>query len=131
MTKGFQLRGVREVELADGLTYKVFFSINAIINLQKKYGSLQKVFAEFEKGADMNFEVFLDFLHQGLQAHHGDIAKEELGNKIDFFSFEGLVQQLFGNVQDVLPPMEQNAGQLKEELPPEVLKAKEAAKKKD
>jgi hypothetical protein len=105
---GKKLQGIRKVKLIDGVEYEIFFSINAIINLIAKHGSLKNVFAEFEKGDEMDFNVFLDFIFEGFQTRNKDIPKEQLGDLIDFFDFPNLTKQIFGTMQDNLPSDEKN-----------------------
>lgn len=100
---GKQLQGMREINLGDGTTYKVFFSFNAMIDLIDKYGSLKIIFAEFEKGDEMNMKVFLDFLYHGIREKNKEVTIEELGANLDFFNMGEYVKQVFGGMKDNLP----------------------------
>lgn len=104
---GARLRGEKQLTVGDE-TYEVFFSVNAMINLQKKYGSIKVVFEEFDKGEDMDFDLFLEFLYQGVHSRNKDITKEELGDKIDFFDFGSVAQEVFGGAIDAMPSNEED-----------------------
>ncbi|MGF9893321.1 hypothetical protein ABEX78_32325 [Priestia megaterium] len=100
---GQQLRGIRKITLSDGIEREAFYNALAVINLQKRYGSLQKVFGEFEKGLEMDFEVFVDFLFEGLKAKNKELTKEEVMEVVDFFDMENIIKGLFGGLTDALP----------------------------
>lgn len=102
---GAKLRGEKKLTIGDEV-YEVFFSVNAMINLQKKYGSIGVVFEEFNKGENMDFDLFLEFLYQGVKSRNKDITKEELGDKIDFFDFGNVAKDVFGGAIDAMPSNE-------------------------
>lgn len=100
---GKQLQGVRKLRLEDGREVEVFFSFNAMIELIDRHGSLKAIFSEFEKGEEMDFNVFLDFLYEGVKTRNKEMTKEELGDNLDFFKLGDYVSNVFGVMKDNLP----------------------------
>lgn len=86
-----------EVEL-QGKKFEVKFDLNALCNLQEKFGDFTKAFDGLEK---QNFKKIRSLLHIGLaNGDNIDITENEVGSLIDMKNINEVVEALtdaFGN----------------------------------
>lgn len=103
MTKGKELKGIEKVVLKDGNTYKIEFTMNALIELEEKFGSVENAFKQMEKKVGLK-EVRL-LAYAGLVEHH-DLTEKEVGRLIDLSKVEELFEAISKAMQYGLPNAE-------------------------
>jgi hypothetical protein len=86
-----------KVTLTDGVERELRFTLNAMAELEDKYGSVEKAFNALEENS---IKALRFILFVGLMADDTDLTEQQVGNLIDMQSMETLMAALteaFGN----------------------------------
>jgi hypothetical protein len=131
--KGSELKGTTFLTLEDGKQYIFKYSMNSLVELEERYGEIEKISDQFKK---INFKNVRHLIYAGLideKLVNGRVYLTEayIGANFELDKMEDTVKIIeeaftksFGKA-----PQEENA--IEEELPQAVQEAMEEAKKKD
>lgn len=105
--KGKDLKNqIATIELKDGNTYKIEFSLNAIVELEELFGDLDKVQKIFNK---FKTKQLRGLLYCGLIEHHPDMTERKAGSLLDFNNMAEVVEKLVEAFTKAFPEDEGNA----------------------
>ena len=98
------LEKVREknvtITLTDGKEYRLRFTLNALAELEDRYGSVEAAFEQLDKGS---FKAIRCLLWAGVLHEHPDMTETENGNLMDIESMQDLVEGITQAVETQLP----------------------------
>src|SRR5690606_14312847 len=95
-----KLMGSKEFTLADGKTYDYFFSLGSAKRFNKKHGSIIKAFEQIGKDGDIDVDMLIDLLYEGIKTCHKDVTVEYIEDVVNFFEIEPIMKELFGGFGD-------------------------------
>lgn len=91
------------IKLADGKDYELRFTLNAMAELEDRYGDVDKAFAAMDKGS---FKAIRCVLWAGLQDQHPELTEQKVGSLIDMASMHEMMGQLNAGLAQDLPDAE-------------------------
>lgn len=86
-----------KIKLDDGAEYELRFTLNALAELEDRYGSPQVAFDKLEKEQSMKALRFI--LWAGMQDAHPDMTEKQVGALIDTANMQNLMESI-SNVFD-------------------------------
>lgn len=89
-----------KIKLADGKEYELRFTLNAMAELEERYGEVDKAFAAMDQGS---FKAIRFVLWAGLHDQHPELTENHVGALIDVASMQDLMQQLNDGLAQDLP----------------------------
>ena len=98
-----------KIALSDGVQRTVRFTLNALAELEDRYGSVQTAFDKLEKENSMKALrciLWAGFLHES-----PDLTEQEVGNLIDIAYMQELVGSLNSALEQDLAPEEESNGE--------------------
>lgn len=98
-----------KIALSDGVQRTVRFTLNALAELEDRYGSVQIAFDKLEKENSMKALrciLWAGFLHES-----PDLTEQEVGNLIDIAYMQELVGSLNSALGQDLAPEEEESGE--------------------
>lgn len=98
-----------KIALSDGVQRTVRFTLNALAELEDRYGSVQIAFDKLEKENSMKALrciLWAGFLHES-----PDLTEQEVGNLIDIAYMQELVGSLNSALGQDLAPEEEQVGE--------------------
>lgn len=107
--KGKELNSKIYVTLADGNKYQIEFTMNAMCELEDKFGSFQAIGEAFK---EPKLKHIRTLLWSGL-LEHNDMTEKEAGSLIDLNDMESLVSQIMKafEMSFPAPKKEENVGE--------------------
>lgn len=94
------------ISLANGQDIEIKFTLSAMAELEKKYGTVEQAFKELEKGS---FTVILNLLWVGTLHSKPEFTEEELGHWIELRDLEYLSKALNEAMESDLPQEADNS----------------------
>ena len=91
------------IKLADGNEYELRFTLNAMAELEERYGDVDKAFNAMDKGS---FKAIRCVLWAGLQDKHPELTEQMVGSLIDMASMHEMMGQLNAGLSQDLPDIE-------------------------
>jgi hypothetical protein len=92
------------IVLADGVERKILLTLNALADLEDKYGSVDAAFDLLNKG---NIKALRFVLWASLQEHHPDLTEQQVGSLVDLKFMTELINTIGAAAQNDLPSEEQ------------------------
>lgn len=81
-----------KIKLDDGVEYELRFTLNALAELEDRYGSPQAAFDKLEKEQSMKALRFI--LWAGMQSAHPNMTETQVGNLIDTANMQDLMESI-------------------------------------
>lgn len=102
---------VKTITLNDGVEREIRFTLNALAELEDKFGSVDAAFAELDKGS---VKAVRFVLWAGLSDTDEGLTEQQVGRLIDLGLINDIMEQLGNALHEDLPaPSEDgNAGQV-------------------
>lgn len=102
-----------KITLTDGAERELRFTLNAMAELEERYGSVDEAFKQLDKGS---FKAIRTILWAGLMHIEPILTEQQVGNLMDLQSMAAMMETLgFAIGQDM--PLEQPKKEAGEELP--------------
>lgn len=93
------------IKLNDGVERELKFTLNALAELEDKYGTVDAAFAELDKGS---FKAIRFVLYAGLLHTDENLTERQVGNLIDTNSLQDMIKQLGAAFDADMPKDEQD-----------------------
>lgn len=79
------------ITLKDGNTYELQFTLNAMAELEEKYGSVEKAFTAMDSGS---FKAIRCILWAGMLEQHPELTEMQVGSMVDLSDLVNLTKTL-------------------------------------
>lgn len=89
-----------KITLKDGIERNMCFTLNAMAELEDKYGSVEEAFAQLDKGS---IKAIRAVLWAGLIHESPDLTEQQVGNLIDIQYLQELVEKMGNAIGSDLP----------------------------
>ena len=99
-----------KITLNDGVERNIKFTLNALAELEEKYGSVQVAFDKLEKENSM--KALRAILWAGFLHETPELTEQQVGNLIDLAYMQELVESLNVALENDMPP---NNGPIQED----------------
>lgn len=108
---------VKTITLSDGVEREIRYTLNAMAEMEDKYGSVQAAFEELDKGS-MKAARFI--LWAGLLHNDEGLTEQQVGNLIDIKCMSDLMESMADAMQEDNPPEKPAIGATSEVADPNV-----------
>lgn len=94
----------KTIDLGDGVEREVIFSLNAMAELEEKYGSVDDAFAKVQNGsvAAIRFLLWCVLVPDG----EADLTEREIGKLIKIDNLNEIMDVLMDTLQEQMPNMD-------------------------
>ena len=88
-----------KIKLSDGVEYEVKFTLNAMAELEEKYGTVDEAFKRVDEGSikAARFVLWAGLMHNGL-------TEQQVGDLVDLQCIHEIMKDLGDALQKDLPP---------------------------
>ena len=97
---------VVKITLSDGVERTIRFTLNALAELEDRYGSVDEAFAQLDKNS---IKAVRFILWAGLMSDDPDLTEQQVGNLIDVRYLQDLMEDLGSALDQDLPTTEGTA----------------------
>lgn len=97
---------VVKITLSDGVERTIRFTLNALAELEDRYGSVDEAFAQLDKNS---IKAVRFILWAGLMSDDPDLTEQQVGNLIDVRYLQDLMEDLGSALDQDLPQAEGTA----------------------
>ena len=89
------------ITLRDGVERELLYTLNALAEMEDKYGSVEEAFKALDKGSikAVRFVIWAGLLHN--EAEH--LTEQQVGNLIDMQCLNDMMETVTGALNDSLP----------------------------
>lgn len=96
---------VKTITLNDGVEREVKFTLNAMAEMEDRYGSVDAAFAELDKGSvkAVRFVLWAGLLHN----EEDSLTEKQVGNLIDLGSMKAIMESMSEAITEGLPEYDQ------------------------
>lgn len=90
---------VTHITLSDGVEREIKFTLNAMAEMEERYGSVEAAFEALDKGSikASRFVLWTGLMHTGL-------TEEQVGELIDIQCIKGIMEKVSDALSNDLPP---------------------------
>lgn len=92
------------ITLNDGVTRELKFTLNALAEMEDRYGSVEEAFKQLENNS---IKAIRFVLWAGLLHTEEGLTEQQVGNLLDMQSLEELVGSISGAMENDMPPAEE------------------------
>jgi hypothetical protein len=98
---------VKTITLNDGVEREIKFTLNAMAEMEDKYGSVDAAFAEVDKGSikAVRFVLWAGLLHN----ENESLTEKQVGNLIDLGSMAAIMESMSEAIVEDLPEQSNEA----------------------
>lgn len=98
---------VKTITLNDGVEREVKFTLNAMAEMEDRYGSVDAAFAELDKGSvkAVRFVLWAGLLHNESES----LTEQQVGNLIDLGSMKAIMESMSEAITEGLPEQTEEA----------------------
>ena len=95
---------ITHITLSDGVEREIRFTLNAMAEMEDRYGSVDAAFEALEKGS---IKAVRFILYAGLLANDEGLTEQQVGNLIDIQCMEDRMAKVNDALTDDMPPKEE------------------------
>lgn len=98
---------VKTITLNDGVEREIKFTLNAMAEMEDKYGSVDAAFAELDKGSikAVRFVLWAGLLHY----EDASLTEQKVGNLIDLSSIKSIMESMADAMIEDMPEEDKQA----------------------
>ena len=92
---------IKTITLNDGVEREIKFTLNAMAELEDKYGSIEAAFNELDKGS---IKAARFIMWAGLSHCDESLTEQQVGNLIDMDCLNDIFESISGALGEDMPP---------------------------
>jgi hypothetical protein len=97
---------VTKITLNDGVERELMFTLNAMAELEERYGTVQKAFEELDAGS---FKAIRCMLWAGLLHADENLTEMQVGKLIDMATMQDVIDSMTNALSENLPAQDASA----------------------
>lgn len=100
---------VKTITLRDGVAREIRFTLNAMAELEDKYGSVDAAFEKLNAGS---IKAARFIMWAGLLHNEEKLSEQQVGDLIDMQCLNDIMESVSGALEEDLPPVDEAADKL-------------------